>query len=708
MLGICLLLAGQVLASGEIDKENWFEPQYQVHPAELIDFATKNPGVVQGGYWRIYLFLAYRSLIGAPLQAEQVKKLEVYRWHIAYTAEWPDTDPVEVWMQARQEMPETAPVKIDRYRSLGLQNYLNCGQDAFLKAAETLKDRRQWGDQWAGEWLKGQDAVFANCSGGETLILPPELPAQAPSWLQADRRYQRAAALFYGGLFDQARDLFLAIAEDRDNPWSPLGVYLAARALTRKASLACTDINDFFTEAEGECRQDLIEAEMDLSPLLPSSAAARSLYGWLRIRSAPYERFDELANFLASQELPAEYQQLLVDYLLMFDHFPAERIGGSTARLTQWIGAMQASVIPEEREAALFSARSLRQRYGGEEWLIPLLLAARKGELTPDELQAARAVAETSPAYLTVRYALARMMIEKGQHDEARRIVDEVIRQHGGKFAPSTRNRFASLQLQLAESPDAFFAAAPRAYLKLNTTGLEEFEEPDKASDFFVTYNNDALVALNVWTPLDILKRFATRKDLPGELAKMLPEAVWTRAVLLGDFATADEMTGLLPPPPTDDEPLWQRYKNAVKTSDKKTAASLILINTPQFRPYIESVRDKYSHYWWCDLAGEDYAKESAAPPLFLSEEEKARAKKEQALLARLPNGTDYLAPLLLARARAVPDDPEIPRALHLLVQATKGGCISKKTSSYSRDAFRLLHKKYPGNEWTELTPYHY
>ena len=66
-------------------------------------------------------------------------------------------------------------------------------------------------------WLAQQDAVFANCSppgiqfGQATqppAVLPPALPAEAPAWLRADHAYQSAAALFYAGQYEAARQRF--------------------------------------------------------------------------------------------------------------------------------------------------------------------------------------------------------------------------------------------------------------------------------------------------------------------------------------------------------------------------------------------------------------------------------------------------------------------------------------------------------------------
>ena len=67
-----------------------------------------------------------------------------------------------------------------------------------------------------------------------------------------------------------------------------------------------------------------------------------------------------------------------------------------------------------------------------------------------------------------------------------------------------------------------------------------------------------------------------------------------------------------------------------------------------------------------------------------------------------------YFAPVVLDWAKTHPDDPRVPEALHYFVRATRYGCVDKSIGPYSRQAFDLLHKKYPASEWTKKTPYWY
>ena len=107
-------------------------------------------------------------------------------------------------------------IEIDNDKRSGYVYYINCLPDAFRNAAKTLDDRvtkNGVGDD-TKEWVKGQDAVFANCGGDAAA--PAELTA-GPSWLKQDRSYQIAAALLYQGKNAEPRTVSKTIAKDKSS-----------------------------------------------------------------------------------------------------------------------------------------------------------------------------------------------------------------------------------------------------------------------------------------------------------------------------------------------------------------------------------------------------------------------------------------------------------------------------------------------------------
>jgi hypothetical protein len=69
---------------------------------------------------------------------------------------------------------------------------------------------------------------------------------------------------------------------------------------------------------------------------------------------------------------------------------------------------------------------------------------------------------------------------------------------------------------------------------------------------------------------------------------------------------------------------------------------------------------------------------------------------------------SDWLVAETLAWAAARPDDPRLPEALHLAVRATRYGCTGEQTSAFSKQAFQLLHRRFPKSEWAAKTKYHF
>lgn len=162
-------------------------------------------------------------------------------------------------------------------------------------------------------WVQAQDVVFATCSDGANLTLPPTTETA----LRADSAYQVATAHFYSGNFDAAVKAFTAIAQDTSSPWRSLAPYLVARTLVRKATLRGGEgevDGDVLAQAETHIRQVLDDrAQSAMHP------AARRLLHFVRFRSAPTQRLHELAQAVLTKDADTMLQQDLADYTLLLD-----------------------------------------------------------------------------------------------------------------------------------------------------------------------------------------------------------------------------------------------------------------------------------------------------------------------------------------------------------------------------------------------------
>jgi hypothetical protein len=185
-------------------------------PAEASYF-TSELGILQPGYARRYLLVAWRTLENRPLTAAEQRAFTPSR----------GPDAVQFWLEERRTLPArhwTNYLAREGRITKTYTYYVNCGDSAFLTAARTLRARRPASGHAAAElaaWAEAQDVVFSNC--GRSFEDPPAVPAplgpDASPAARADRAYQIAAAQFYGGRFGEAEAGFDAIAQDASSQW---------------------------------------------------------------------------------------------------------------------------------------------------------------------------------------------------------------------------------------------------------------------------------------------------------------------------------------------------------------------------------------------------------------------------------------------------------------------------------------------------------
>ena len=90
---------------------------------------------------------------------------------------------------------------------------------------------------------------------------------------------------------------------------------------------------------------------------------------------------------------------------------------------------------------------------------------------------------------------------------------------------------------------------------------------------------------------------------------------------------------------------------------------------------------------------------------MFLTPAERSAALAQSQQLESQP-GPNYLAAQTVAWVNQAPDDPRAPEALHLAVNTTRYGCTGKNTGQFSKQAFDLLHRRYPASPWTAQTKF--
>jgi hypothetical protein len=728
---------------------------YTVHPDfPLEKFAAGALGVLQPTYARSYLAVAYRYLMGTGFnEAEQKALVALWRDRLVSTVEAQAEEWTKVWLEARNKVPGMTTVSsINVFRAWGpYSNYLNCPADAFTTAAHTLRRlQERFGPESPAvrEWVQAQDVVFAKCSDGANLTLHPAAEPQ----LRADSAYQMAAAQFYSGSFDDAIAAFEAIATDTASPWRALAPYLIARALVRKATLGAEAGKvDTALLAQAEARLQNILNDNQQQAMHP---AAERLLQFIRFRSAPIPRLHELSRAVLTSNTHTTLQQDLADYTLLLDKYLGDGSDAQTPAATASAVAIKDDALGDwiitfeaTDQEALAHALAQWEHTSALPWLVAALT-----KLDASHEQAARLIAAatqvqpTSPAFASVAFHRARLLLQAGKKNEVRTYLDTVLAQEHETVPVSTVNWLRAVRMQVARNLDEFLTYAQRlpSGITYDEDGRElptqlfgvatgDVTESLPASVMQAHFDADATLLFNQAMPVSVRKEAALRPILPAHLRRDLALSTWVEAALLDQVAVAQELAAVVAAQVPELKPYLDAYVAAPSNDAKKFAAVFFILKYPGTRPYVDEgvgrltalgQIDNFRNNWWCALPEPGKAPDaevSGRPvnPLptmvreasaldFLTAAQKAAVQAEVQKLRALGTAPNYLAAQVLAWAKRTPNDPRVPEALHLAVRSTRYGCTDAQTTQFSKQAFQLLHKQYPQSPWAKQTKYWY
>lgn len=633
-------------------------------------FVVGELGVLQPTWIRAYLVVAYRHLAGAPLAPGEQAAVVAYLRGSA-----PERAGLDAWAKARETVTGQPTPPVATERAAGYSSYVNCGDDAFRRAATTLDTYVLKFGQNAVEtaaWREAQDLVFANCAGAEARI-PGPLPASAPAALRQDRAYQTASANLYAGLLEDAQAGFEAIGKDPESRWKPIAPYLAARAVLRRWTLA----------EEGKASPALLaEARSRFSALASGSRSpdvrrwSADLVRFTDLRLEPASRIPGAAARVLAPPSVEEFGPAFVHYrdllfrVLGYGPEPGDYTPDPKDDLTSWIVAFQdPSPRGLERALAGFS------RTPSPPWIAAVLSKIQASHpRAPEVVAAARTLTSNASGHLHVVYHLARLATEAGRTAEARTLVEANLA-HAEALGPSAKNLFLGLKLRNAVTLEEFASAAPRSVV-----GAENDRNFDE-------YTRDIL---NRRLPLEAFVRFAGSLSSAHRVSRDVRRVILTRAILLGRADVARTLT------PPGAKVRWDDLAWRVD------AALAVLLEDSESRPYT-ALDPPFAIAWWCALPGPLAA---GREPAFLSPEERRTAADETARLAAVPPAATWFTREALAFAREKPDDPRVPEFLARAVRTTRGGCGDGETRALSKAAFDLLHRRYPKSPFAKQTKY--
>lgn len=717
-------------------------------------------GILQPTFRREYLVVAFRYLNGLGLDSTEIESF----FPNVQPPRGLEETPLNIWYAARNRVVGPGPhPPINVYRQVRhtspqfyFSEYLNCPDDAFLTAAGTLDARiKRFGAGGSGvkDWVQSQDQVFSNCSG------PPNIPSpgspNTPRLFQADRAYQIAAANFYAGNYDTAQKEFEEISKDPSSPWTGIAPYLVARTLIRKAT------TNFPADSPDQATLSLAEAQIKtiLKDKRRASihAAAERLLQFVEIRLDPEKELLKLSRSISSKQPAKALSADVHDYLFLLStirrraavhidpSYPSDdqifaRLSSlrSESELTDWITTFQTN-SPRARDHSL-------QKWEVSHSLPWLVAALGKINATHPKkmelIQAADRIDPQSPAFDSLAYDSLRLVLEAGDRQEALRRLNVLLTQNRSRLPASTRNMLFALRMSFANSLDEFLTYAQRVSVASSYWGFSD--RSGSADNRQVFFDADSTQVLNTEMPLRLLAVASQNKILPSHLRRELAMGTWVRSFLLEDDKISAEMTPVVKDLAPELKDALEVYESAQGADGRKFAAAYLLLKFPGMRPFFTpgvlrkaalGQIDEFRDNWWCPLnpsastQGGYYLgfsnyydmKSTLAEPLrtlyqdthlnaanFLKAQEFSNGQKEWNRLASLPTAPNYLSRIVIAWAKSHREDPHVPEALSLSVRSTRVGCVNQDTSPFSREAFELLHHRYPQSEWAKGTKYWY
>jgi hypothetical protein len=690
------------------------------HPDSLSDFAAGRLGIVQPSYSLSYLAVAYRYFSGRTFSASEQAQL------------------VSLWEKYLNPRAEQTTGVIYANTGGGYQSYQNCLGDA-LRTADKIRAERlqQFGPTSAAfaSWSEAQTAVFRNCDSSDSAnpVIPTATSGDLPPIIRKDRDYQIAAAYFYAGKWDEAKTRFLAIAEDSSSPWRAIAGLVAARCDIRSASLGP---DDPVSRQKGYAAADAQLRKIIADPAFSSvQDGAERLRGFVEFRLDPDARIAELSETIELGTSPETLKDNLDDYTkLLRASRPRTKEDAlrQQSAMADWIYAFaMARDTEEDRVSRWQTTKSLP-------WLVAALTYAQPD--TPEVsslLDAAATLPATSPAYVTVAFHRARLLAAQGKDAQARSDVDEVLKMPSDQLPGSARNVLLALRMHLAANLEEFLRFAPRQPVSI--------ENYAGTNGFVPEFDADAAQVLTQALPTQMLARAAANVSLSSELRRQIAQAAWARALILNQDPRARQLVPVLSSLAPEMAPGLKTYSDAPSFAERRFTAAFLILHEPELHPYVSAgvgrqtpagEIDNYRDNWWCVLAPPSepnftngrnnsqsfyemytrslgplrtlYPDGEVTSPQFLGPADRQTAASEWTAIVQSGAAPTWLGQQVVAWAKSHPADPRLPEALHLVVVTTRFGCTDGDSGSYSKQAFTLLHRKYPDTDWAAKTPYWY
>jgi hypothetical protein len=349
------------------------------------------------------------------------------------------------------------------------------------------------------------------------------------------------------------------------------------------------------------------------------------------------------------------------------------------------------------------AARRQWRATNADAWLATALgTATGTEEDLADLLAAAARVPATSKAYASVVTNRSRLLVTSGRLDEARALLATLPSEPASGLDREAINLLEGHRMAVARTLDEFLAHVPRVVIA--EAESETDVTPSTAGD--VEWDADARGVLDARLPVELLASAAASAKLPPALRTRVARLAVTRAVLLDRMPASFRAARLLRTLDPELAPSLDRYLAATSEAARRRAGLMLLLRNPSLSIHPVSADDQgLGPWWWCH--GWTVPSPPEAPP-FVTAAQRATAAGELADLIARDEPRVALTEGVLTWAAESPDDPLVPEALARAITGWRYAYCGGESSPLPKQAFDLLHRRYPKSPWAARTKYWY
>jgi hypothetical protein len=465
--------------------------------------------------------------------------------------------------------------------------------------------------------------------------------------------------------------------------------------------------------------RDRIQAIIDNPALEPWHEPSHKLLDVWRLRAEPESRLNELGTELATAR-GEEIGQAVTDFLSLMERHPELGAKDDACDLAVWVGAMAWAGRP-------FGTASLARwrKSQSPTWLLAALASAEDPAHAAELIQAAYKVPVASPAFDSICYYAVRLATAAGRRDDARRLADRALSRN---LQRSARNWILTERLELARNWDEFLRFAPRrpeAKIEEYDGRMVTAERPPLRTGGDPVFDADVRHRFDEHVPLVLWLEASHNKALSQHLQLQVALSGWMRAVILDKQEDARALMQRVAEIQPQARDVANQFLDARGKDEAGFAAAYLSLwaptlgprlpaaeaDTPSLAPYRPSSTDVQGRSSW-SWFGYERPQDNRPHPKdtdFLTPSQRTTGEREwRQIHAAPPWQATYLLKESLAWAQSHDEDPRVPRALHMAVRASRYRQTDSETGKYSKQAFDLLHRRYPKSEWTSRTPYWY